>query len=80
MGKPMNDKQKAENGAINENLLADIADDVHIASTHPESGVCHGDNDGCEGGPGRLDHEIADRIYDRIERVFRPASTPEEGQ
>ena len=49
-----------------ENLIADLADDVHIATTHPDSGVCHGDNDGCQGGPDRPDLEAADRIYDRL--------------
>jgi hypothetical protein len=48
-----------------ENLLADIADYVHLATTHPDSGVCHGDNDGCQGGPGEVDLQAADRIWDR---------------
>jgi hypothetical protein len=54
-------------GAVEqENALADIADFVHTQRTHTASGVCHGDNEGCEGGPDAADCEAADAIWDLL--------------
>ena len=56
--------------AAAEDLLADLADYLHTARVHAESGVCHGDNDGCEGGPDQVDLEAADEAFGRIAAAF----------
>jgi hypothetical protein len=49
-----------------ENLEADLADVIHSARIHADSGVCHGDNDGCEGGPDQVDLEYAERAMEYV--------------
>lgn len=42
-----------------DNLIADLADHLHIVSTHADAGVCHGED--CDGGPDADDQRHAER-------------------
>lgn len=46
-------------------VLADLCDVLHTGIVH-KGGPCHGDNDGCEGGPGQLECELADSALDYV--------------
>lgn len=53
------------------NLEADLADVIHTARVHATSGVCHGDNEGCRGGPEQPDYEAAEDAMGYVTELLR---------